>query len=149
VPSGSVLINQRVVISVDGGRTRLRINKKGRRRAETHRHGYTGEWVEPKLMTIYTVDEQGKKVKTSEIPVTNDGTYENYKILVDIWEMHLVSLGINQAKQVLLISDAAEWICQHIPTLLERLGSPNETYQLLDFYHVTEHLHTFALCGLS
>lgn len=144
LPTGSVLRNQRVVISVDGGRTRLRINKKGRRHAETHRHGYTGEWVEPKLLTIYTVDEQGKKVKTSEIPVTNDGTYENYQSLVDILEMHLVSLGINQAKQVLLISDAAEWIWKHIPALLERLGSPTATYQLLDFYHVTEHLYAFA-----
>jgi hypothetical protein len=47
--------------------------------------------------------------------------------------MHLVSLGINQAKQVLLISDAAEWIWKHIPTLLKRLGSPTETYHLLDF----------------
>jgi len=25
-----------------------------------------------------------------------------------------------------------------------RLGCPNETYQLFDFYHVTEHLQTFA-----
>ena len=142
--TGSVLRDQRVVISVDGGRTRLRINKEGRRHAETHRYGYTGEWVEPKLLTIYTVDERGKKVKNSDFLVTNDGTYENYQSLVDILEMHLVSLGIHQAKQVLLISDAAEWIWKHIPALLERLDSPTATYQLLDFYHVTEHLHAFS-----
>jgi hypothetical protein len=28
------------------------------------------------------VDEQGKKVKNSEIPITNDGTYEGYKSLL-------------------------------------------------------------------
>lgn len=61
LPIGSVLKDQRVVIAVDGGRTRLRINKKGRRHPKTHRHGYVGEWVEPKLLTIYVVDEQGKK----------------------------------------------------------------------------------------
>lgn len=149
LPTGSVLKSQRVVISVDGGRTKLRINKTGRRHAKTHRHGYVGEWVEPKLLTIYAVDEQGKKLKTLEIPITNDGTYENYQIFLNILEMHLVSLGINQAKQVLLISDAAEWIWKHIPALLKRLGSPTETYHLLDFYHVTEHLHAFAEAAFS
>lgn len=43
-----------------------------------------GEYVEPNLLTIYAVDEQGKKLKTSEIPITNDSTNDNYKILVDI-----------------------------------------------------------------
>ena len=63
--------------------------------------------------------------------------------------MHLVSLGINQAKQFLLISDAAEWIWKHIPILLERFGSRTATYQVLDFYHVTEHLHAFAEAAFS
>jgi len=59
LPTGSVLKDQRVVIAVDGGRTRLRVNKKGRRNPKTHRHGYVGEWKEPKLLTVYTVDESG------------------------------------------------------------------------------------------
>ena len=58
--------------------------------------------------------------------------------------MYLVSLGVNQAKQVLLIADGAEWIWKHIPPLLEKLNCPLETYQLLDFYHATEHLQVFA-----
>ena len=116
--TGSVLINQRVVIAVDGGRTRLRINKKGRRHSKTRRHGYVGKWVEPKLLTIYTVDDRGRKIKTDSLPVTNDGTYEDYQGFLKILEMHLISLGISQAKQVLLISDGAEWIWHHIPELL-------------------------------
>ena len=147
LPIGSVLKDQRVVIAVDGGRTRLRINKKGRRHPKTHRHGYVGEWVEPKLLTIYVVDEQGNKSK--EIPITNDGTYEDYQGLLQLLEMYLVSLGISQAAQVLLIADGAEWIWKHIPPLLERLGCPHETYQLLDYYHVTEHLHAFADAAFS
>jgi hypothetical protein len=55
--TGSVLLNQRVVISVDGGRTRHRIDKTGRRHPKTRRHGYVGKWVEPKLLIIYTVDD--------------------------------------------------------------------------------------------
>ena len=58
--------------------------------------------------------------------------------------MYLVNLGISQAKQVLFIADGAEWIWKHIPPLLQRLGCPSETYQLFDFYHVTEHLQIFA-----
>jgi hypothetical protein len=38
----------------------------------------------------------------------------------------------------------AEWIGHHIPPLLEKLNCPTETYQLLDFYHATEHLQVFA-----
>ena len=33
------------------------------------------EWIEPKLLTIYVLDHQGKRVNTTEIPVINDGTY--------------------------------------------------------------------------
>ncbi len=58
--------------------------------------------------------------------------------------MHLVSLGITYAAQILLIADGAEWIWKHIPPLLERLGVIHKTEQLLDFYHVTEHLNRFS-----
>ncbi len=49
--------------------------------------------------------------------------------------MYLVSQGINQAQQILLISDRADWIWQHIPALLNRLGCGKFTNYLLDFYH--------------
>ena len=58
--------------------------------------------------------------------------------------MYLVSLGIERAKQILLIADGAEWIWQHIPPLLNHLGCGHLTHYLLDFYHATEHLHTVA-----
>lgn len=148
LPTGSILKDQRVVISVDGGRSRIRINKKGKRNPKTNRRGYIGEWVEPKLLTIYTVDEKGKKIKTGEFPITNDGTYGDDKEFLKLLEMYLVSLGISQAKQVLLLADGAEWIWNHIPTLLKRLGGPNPE-QLLDFYHVTEHLQDFANAAFS
>ncbi|RCJ35180.1 hypothetical protein A6770_40730 [Nostoc minutum NIES-26] len=108
--NSNVLKAQRVVIAVDGGRTKIRFNKKGRRSSKTNRHGFVGEWMEPKLLTIYVVNEQGQKIRTSEIPITNDGTYSGYQEFLKILEMYLVHLGISQAKQVLLIADGAEWI---------------------------------------
>jgi hypothetical protein len=145
----NILKDQRVVIAVDGGRTRIRINKKGRRKVKTNRRGFIGEWTEPKLLTIYTVNEQGKKVKNTDILITNDGTYEGYQAFLEILEMYLVNLGISQAKQVLLIADGAEWIWKHIPPLLKKLQCPHETYQLLDFYHAAEHLQDFADAAFS
>lgn len=139
-----ILKNQRVVIAVDGGRTKIRFNKKGRRSSKTHRHGFVGEWMEPKLLTIYVVNEQGQKIRTSSIPITNDGTYSGYEHFLLILEMYLVNLAINQAKQVLLIADGAEWIWIHIPPLLKKLNCPLQTYQLLDFYHAASHLQDFA-----
>ena len=56
--------------------------------------------MEPKLLTIYVVNEQGKKVRTSAIPITNDGTYSGYQDFIKILEMYSVNLGISQAKQV-------------------------------------------------
>lgn len=149
LPTSDILKDQRVVIAVDGGRTKIRINKEDDKNHKTNRYGFAGEWIEPKLLTIYTVNEEGKKVKTNEISITNDGTYDGYQAFLQILEMHLVNLGINQAKQVLLIADGAEWIWKHIPPLLSRVGCPKETYQLLDFYHVTEHLQTFADAAFS
>jgi len=145
LPTTSVLKDQRVVISVDGGRTRIRRPKKGKPRQTTNRHGYYGDWTEPKLLTIYVVDAQGKRVNTASIPVTNDGTYGLVEPFMELLEMHLVRLGINQAKQVLLIADGAEWIWLRIPPLLKRLGCPPESIsELLDFYHAAEHLRQFA-----
>lgn len=147
--TGHVLANQRVVIAVDGGRTRVRINKTGRRHPKTRRHGYVGQWIEPKLLTIYTVDDRGRKIKTDALPVTNDGTYQDCQVFLKILEMHLVSLGIATAQQVLLIGDGAEWIWHQIPPLLKRLGCGTKTYQLLDFYHATQHLYLFADAAFS
>ncbi|MFN6537554.1 MAG: ISLre2 family transposase [Nostoc sp. EkiNYC01] len=149
LPNSNTFKDQRVVISVDGGRSRIRLNKKGRKNPKTNRHGFIGEWVEPKLLTIYVVDEQGKKVKTKDIPIINDGTYEDYNGFLPILEMHLVRLGISQAKQVLLIADGAEWIWKHIPPLLKKVQYPDATYQLYDFYHVTERLQKFADIAFS
>ncbi len=145
LPSTNILKGKRVVISVDGGRSRL-INLKGRKRnKKSNRRRYQGEWFEPKLLTIYAVNEKGKKIKTGEVPITNDGTFGDSKELLAILEMYLVHLGIKDAQSVLFIADGAEWMWKDIPPLLKRLGcDPNTTYYLQDFYHVTEHLSSFA-----
>ncbi len=85
-------------------------------------------------------DEEGQQVNTAPLPVTNDGTFGDVEPF-----MQLVQLGINQAKQVLLLADGAEWIWLRIPPLLKSLGCPPESIiELLDFYHAAKHLQQFA-----
>lgn len=105
--------------------------------------------MEPKLLTIYVVNEQGQKIRTSVILITNEGTYSGYQGFIQILEMYLLNLGISQAKQVLLIGDGAEWIWIHIPPLLKKLQCPDQTYQLLNFYHAASHLQDFADAAFS
>lgn len=107
LPAGNLLKGQRVVFSVDGGRTRLRRPKHGRRRKHSRRHGYHADWREPKLLTIYVVDKHGRKVKHGSIQVTNDGTFEGVEAFMDLLGMHLTRLGIHHARQVHLIGDGA------------------------------------------
>ena len=47
-----ILKGQRVVISVDGGRTRLIFDQRGKRNPQSQRRPYNAEWKEPKLLTI-------------------------------------------------------------------------------------------------
>ncbi len=126
-----------MVISVEGGRTRIRYSKKGKRRRTTNRHGYVGEWQEPKLLTISIVDSRGKRVNTADIPVTNDGTFGLADSFMKLLEMHLVRLGINQAQQVLLLGDGAEWIKLPHPSFTQtrKVSPPESILELLDFYH--------------
>ena len=145
LPSRNIFQGKRVVISVDGGRSRLIYYQGRKRNKKSNRRPYKGEWKEPKLLTIYAVDEKGKKIKTGEVTITNDGTFGNSKELLVILEMYLVNLGIKGAQEVLFIADGTEWMWKDIPPLLDRLGcSPSTTYYLQDFYHVTEHLSAFA-----
>jgi hypothetical protein len=147
LPTGETFKGQRVVISVDGGRTRLRRNKRGKRK-QSGRHGYHGDWQEPLLLTIYAVDHQGKKINTTQIPITNDGTFGHHEAFLTLLEMHLRRLGIQRCTEVLLLADGARWIWNKIPLLLQRLGCHQVT-QLLDFYHATEHLQSFAEIALG
>ncbi len=141
----NILKDKRVVISADGGRTRLVEYKDRKRNKKTNRRPYKGEWREPKLLTIYAVDEEGKKIKTGEVPITNDATFQESKEFLVILEMYLVELGINQAKEVLFIADGSDWMWKDVPPLLKKLGcDESKTYYLQDFYHVTEHLSNFA-----
>jgi hypothetical protein len=60
-------------------------------------------------------------------------------------EQYLSELGIDEATKVLFIADGATWIWKRVGAMFKRLGlEPEQCLELVDFYHVVEHLNTFA-----
>lgn len=136
------LKGRRVVISTDGGRVRIRTNKKGKRTKKGRRR-YRTDWREPKLLAIYVVDEEGR-IDRSFTPVL-DGTLKGPDAVFGLIERYLSSLQIDQADKVLFIADGAKWIWKRVGAMFKRLGlTPEQCLELVDFYHVVEHLTTLS-----
>jgi hypothetical protein len=130
--------NCRVVISMDGGRTRIRENKKGRRTKKGRRR-YRAEWREPKLFIIYVIDEHGNKNK--KFNSIMDASLNGPNYIMNLLEFYLRKMNILQAKSVTFVGDGATWIWERITVLFVKLGLKVEKiHYILDFYHAVQHL---------
>ena len=138
--SGS-LAGKRVVISLDGGRTRIRRNKRGKK-TKKGRARYHTDWREPKLLVIYVVNEKGR-IEQEFAPVI-DGTLQGPDEIFRLLEFYLSELEITEAAKILFIADGAKWIWNRVGPLMERLGLEGRYRQLVDFYHVIEHVNALA-----
>ena len=135
------LAGKRVVISLDGGRIRIRRTKRGKKTKKGRSRYYT-DWREPKLLVIYVVDEKGR-INQEFAPVI-DGTLQGPDAIFRLLELYLSQLGIADAMKILFIADGARWIWLRVAPLLQRLGLERRCRQLVDFYHVIEHVNTLA-----
>jgi hypothetical protein len=136
------LAGKRVVISTDGGRLRVRRNKRGQR-TKKGRSRYHTDWREPKLLVIYVVNEKGRIAQ--EFAPVIDGTLQGPDEVFRLMEFYLRQLGIDQAAEVLFIADGAKWIWQRVTQLWKRLGLVGvRCRELVDFYHVVEHVYALA-----
>ncbi len=108
-----------MVISTDGGRLRVRKDKRGKK-TKKGRSRYRTDWREPKLLVIYVVDEKGRIAQ--EFAPVIDGTLQGPDEVFRLLEFYLRELGIEQAAEVLFIADGAKWIWQRVTQLWQRLG---------------------------
>ncbi len=131
---------RRVVISTDGGRVRIRKYKPGRKTKKGRRR-FKAEWREPKLLIIYTVDETGKRERTF-MPII-DGTLKGPNAVFGLIKYYLAKLDLDQADKILFVADGARWIWHRVQSLMSSLGI-QQWYELVDFYHVVEHLGKIA-----
>ena len=133
---------RRVIISSDGGRIRLREKKRGPKTAK-RRNRYKAVWREPKLFIIYMVDETGKQ-DSSFAPLI-DGALQGPDILFAMLANYLQALKIENADQILFVSDGAPWIWNRLSALCDTLNLDGQNVHfLIDFYHAVEHLNKVA-----
>lgn len=152
LPEGEALEGKRVAIGADGGRINIRRTYRRGRKRKSGWPGYETNWREPKLLTIYVLDEQGKKVTCTGIPLISDGTLMGIDEFIEILRLYLHELGIALAEVVVLLGDGAHWIWDHIPPLLLELGCRTEQIvQVLDYCHTVQHLYQLgeALFGAT
>ena len=139
---GETVAGRRVVLSTDGGRIRIRTNKRGPKTAKG-RNRYRTDWREPKLLIIYVVDEKGHMDR--EFLAVIDGTLGGPDAIFKLMEFYLRELKITTADKILFVADGARWIWKRVGALLRRLGvEPEQVNELVDFYHAVEHLGKIA-----
>ena len=142
LPAGNELAGRRVVVQIDGGRVRLRENKtrQQKRRRKGQREKFLTPWREPKVLTIFEIDERGKMTKKHQQPLI-DGTLLGPDHLAELVAYHLHRLGVAQAELVVFVSDGARWIWDRLDWIEQRAGlDPSRTVCVLDFCHAAHHI---------
>jgi len=135
---------RRIGISVDGGRLRVRTDKRGQHTPKGRKR-FNTKWREPKLLHIWALDSQGHIDRTF-LPVI-DGTMQGPDHIFMLLRYYLRQLDVQSAAAVLFIADGARWIWNRFQCLIAEFSlNPRNVFQFLDFYHAVEHL--FALAAL-
>ncbi len=135
---GETLTGKNVVVSIDGGRSRIRENKKELNSKGTH-NLFNTNWREPKLFVIHIIDPKTGKQSKEEIPIYDCtfGTEESFELL----SKYLKKLCIQKANKVQFIADGAIWIWDRAKNMLLDLGVKEQNIiETLDYYHGSEHL---------
>ncbi len=139
------LAGKRVVVGLDGGRLRLRINKIGSEQTPTKK--YATDKCEPKLFAIYTIDDKGNKERKGG--VLYDGTLQPAADLFTLLKLRLKQLGVSQASVLVIIGDGASWIWNGVPDLLTALGlEALHVVEIVDWAHAAGKLMPPAKVGL-
>jgi len=138
--SGNVS-GRRIVVSMDGGRVRLREKRRGK--TKKNRKRFSPKWREPRLFIIYAVDDAGRMA--DDFPPVIDGTLGSCDQLFALLLAYLRGLNLTEAARVLFVADGAAWIWQRIPKLVKSLGlKEDQVQQLIDFWHAVEYLGKIA-----
>ena len=132
---------RRIVVSMDGGRVRLRERRRGK--TKKGRKRFSPRWREPRLFIIYAVDDEGRMA--NDFPPVIDGTFGSCDQLFALLLAYLRGLNLTEAARVLFVADGASWIWRRVPKLIKSLGlKDDQVQQLIDFWHAVEYLGKIA-----
>lgn len=131
------LHGRKVVVSVDGGRMRLRETTRRGRRTKKGRHRFKTPWREPKLLRIYTVNEHGRRDPGA--PQVIEITRQGPDHVMELAAFHLYRLGAQKAQEVVFLADGAEWIWDRVPKVAQQAGLSRWS-AAVDFCHAMGYL---------
>jgi hypothetical protein len=142
LPAGTQFAGNRLVAQLDGGRMRLRKvtrKQKGKGKHKKQKRRYKGQWREPKLLTLFEIDDQGQMVRKSRARI--DGTFQGPDEMMELLAMHLHRLGAAQAEVVVFVSDGAPWIWDRLDWVVKRVGlDSKKVAYALDWCHALHHV---------
>ncbi len=127
----------KILICVDGGRIRERCIKRGKRKKDQKRQGYSTEWFEPRLLTISQFDKDGKKIK-SVSPIL-DGSCGSLDDFFELLKQYLLSINIDEASEIVFCADGGNGIWPRTEKLISELGLCNAK-QILDYTHAKQNI---------
>lgn len=143
IPDGECLRGLRVFIGVDGGKSRIRTNKRGKIPDGYKRHGYSTYWREPKILVIRAIDDTGKVLR--ELSPVYDGTFGNADAIFELLKAHLKARNIDEALEIVCACDGATWIWERMEKMLLELGVHRaKVNYCVDYFHAVEHLVAVA-----
>lgn len=135
---GETLSGKRVLVSYDGGRSRIReetgaLNKAGNKTFDT-------PWCEPHVFVIHVLNKQGELEKTHQ-PYYGVQIGTNEQAIQELLST-LVTLEVDKAEEVQFVADGARCIWKELKRKLIDIGVANKKITLtLDYYHAVEHLY--------
>ena len=133
---------RRVVVSIDGGRVRIRKDKPGPK-TEKGRKRYQAEWREPKLLCIYFLNDKGDVDRT--IPPILDGTMGEANEIFKMLCGYLSMISMDAKTEVLFISDGADWLWRRVHLVKKIVSEKGAGFRcLLDYYHMKTYLHKMS-----
>ena len=132
-----------VVACADGGRVRIRRAPRGRP-PKGGRRRFEREWREPRGLTIYTLDENGRRDKNIRSLI--DGTLGDADATFALLCHHLRRVGAHRAASLTILADGAKWTWNRASDLPDLLGLARgvEFTEIVDYFHVVERLSEFA-----
>jgi hypothetical protein len=135
-------VGLRVAVAVDGGRVNIRRRVAGRPK-KGGRKRFVSEWREPKVLTVYALNDDGERDKRHRVVL--DGTLGGADSVFELLTYHLLRLGVHLAQKVVFLGDGATWIWNRTGRLREALGMDTEQFtEVLDYFHVVERLTELA-----
>ena len=139
---GENMSGKRVVVQIDGGRSRLRENKEAYTKKGYQK--YDGNWREPKLIAIHILDENGHVARLLSKPIYR-ATVQDAKACMDDLVQTLKILKVDEASEVQFLADGAPFIWRRIRKAFKKAGvAAKKITYTLDYYHAVQHLKTLS-----